>query len=362
MINKNDIYNTCAKLKTLNKDENEMSTMFVSVFDTLCNYYDDNIRKVNFLMDTICSNKNVSYKLLDNQEIKLCFNSNSKESSSGIEDKTYVYSLQEEYNQLIQKNHQVLKDLAGINKFVLGYYTEEFMSGIVPVIENEGCNILEAQEKERSRIACDLHDTVIQNLTNLAHKAELSIKLIDQDVIEAKLELQIMIHTIRSAINDIRRIVYNLRPMAMEDLGLCVAIQRFLEIFEKDHKIEIKLDLEERVEHIANSIVSITFFRIIQEACSNAVKHGQASKIFVCLSCTEDMIYLKVKDNGNGFKVEEKLCQGTEYRRNSNTGFGLSIMKERVYLLSGNINIESLPDEGTEIFVQVPVVEYKEEI
>jgi two-component system sensor histidine kinase DegS len=92
---------------------------------------------------------------------------------------------------------------------------------------DNGLSLLEAQEIERQRIARDLHDTTVQNLTSMVHKAELCIKLIDIDTVRAKLELNTMSNTIKTVINDMRGIIYNLKPMTLDDLGLTITVKRY---------------------------------------------------------------------------------------------------------------------------------------
>ena len=98
--------------------------------------------------------------------------------------------------------------------------------------------------------------------------------------------------------------------------------------------------------------------RIIQEACSNAIRHAKASIIRVTLSYEEEKIMVVIEDDGSGFEMD-KL---DEKSRKDNSGFGLSMMKERVYLLSGNINITSKINCGTKILVEVPIINKEENV
>jgi two-component system, NarL family, sensor histidine kinase DegS len=207
--------------------------------------------------------------------------------------------------------------------------------------------ILRSQELERKRIARDLHDTVIQNLTNLIHKAEFTLKIMDIDNIRAKLELVTISNSVKNIINEMRNIIYNLRPMAFDDIGIDVIIERELSDI-KAKGIIVKYDIIGESGKI-DQIVLITLLRIVQEACNNAVKHANATRIDVKIIYDENCIEIYIIDNGKGFKIPDSL--NIIYK--SKSGFGLSMMKERVYLLSGIIDFKS-NDEGTQIYVKVP--------
>lgn len=217
-----------------------------------------------------------------------------------------------------------------------------------------GIKVLETQENERKRIARDLHDSTAQNMTNIMHKTELCTRLVDIDPIRAKLELQTMVQTIKSTINDMRNIIYDLRPMSIDDLGLIPTIERYIKAYSKEVDIELKVNSETKN---VLPVINQTLFRIVQEAINNSIKHGKAKKITIELNYEEEFIFLTVCDNGIGFKQES----GIEVGSNILSGFGLSIMKERVLLLTGEINIESNDKNGTKIFVKVPLRIHKED-
>ena len=140
--------------------------------------------------------------------------------------------------------------------------------------------LLETQENERQRISRELHDSTVQNLTSLVHKTELCSKLIDMDKVRCKLELNIMSKTLRDIINDTRNMIYNLRPMSFDDIGLEVTIERALEKLESSETKKINFSVVGESYKI-NPVIGITLLRIIQEACSNAIRHADCSRI-VC--------------------------------------------------------------------------------
>ena len=100
-----------------------------------------------------------------------------------------------------------------------------------------------------------------------------------------------------------------------------------------------------------NPVVGITILRIIQEACNNAIKYAESNFISVKLIYEDNSIVISIEDDGNGFDIDNLDTSS----RSDNSGFGLSMMRERVYLLSGEIDIQSKADVGTKIKVRVPM-------
>lgn len=216
--------------------------------------------------------------------------------------------------------------------------------------EKYRASVLETQENERQRISRELHDSTVQNLTSMVHKTELCSKLVEMDPLRCKLELTTMSKTLREIINDTRQMIYNLRPMSFDDIGLDVTIERALDKLEYSETSTINFSVEGEPYQI-KPIIGITLLRIIQEACNNAIHHANPTLIQVILKYEEDDVSVVVTDDGTGFDVK---ANDTNFRED-NSGFGLSMMKERVYLLSGTIHIESEIGKGTSITVKVPI-------
>ncbi|MDF2544028.1 MAG: hypothetical protein K0S47_3746 [Herbinix sp.] len=213
-------------------------------------------------------------------------------------------------------------------------------------------NILQALESERHRISRDLHDSTVQNLAGLVHKIELCTKLLDMDLIRARLELSNVGSTIKSVINDIRSTIYNLKPMSLDDLGLVVTLERYVKLMMDPYEIQVRIHSNEENLKVL-PVINLTLFRVIQEACNNIVKHAKASLIDITISYNTNNITVTIQDNGVGFQVEEKLYEEDDDQL---YGLGLSIMKERVFLLSGTIDIQSKEGQGTNIIVTVPLI------
>lgn len=215
--------------------------------------------------------------------------------------------------------------------------------------EHMRLKILEALENERKRIAAELHDNSVQELTSIVHKTDLCSKLIQMDPIRCKLELMTMSSTIKGIIEEMRGMIYDLRPMSFDDIGFDVTVGRALEKMNWDHGTQVHLDCDSSVNEV-DQVILITLLRIIMEACHNIIKYAKASQVDVSIKKKKNHVILKVIDNGTGFDIEQVMTQ----KRDDNTGFGLKIMKERVALLSADITFQSAIGEGTSIVVTVP--------
>ena len=211
-------------------------------------------------------------------------------------------------------------------------------------------SMLDVQEKERQRIARDLHDTSLQNLTHLIHKVELSSLYIDQDPIKAKLELATVESGIRKIIEEIRNSIFDLRPMTVDDLGLKETIEKLLIVLNQDKRFNIKMDIDQIDREYSDSCLQILFisiYRIIQECVQNSIKHSKGNEIIVKLKDYDNVYRILVKDNGIGFNIAEASKMDKH--------FGLSVIKERVLFLGGKINIDA--SNGTSIEIEIPKTE-----
>lgn len=208
-------------------------------------------------------------------------------------------------------------------------------------------SVLEIQEKERQRIARDLHDSSLQNLTHLVHKAELCSLYIDKDPIEAKLELATIGKNLRKVIEDIRNCIYDLRPMTFDDLGVKETIEKMIFLLNQDKHFKIVTDIENIEFSISDSekeILLISIYRIIQECVQNAIKHSKGDEIVVSLKDKKNLYEIIIQDNGTGFDINDA------YKKDKH--FGLSVIKERVFLLNGRINMDT--KDGTLIKIEIP--------
>lgn len=208
-------------------------------------------------------------------------------------------------------------------------------------------SVLDVQEKERQRIARDLHDSSLQDLTHLVHQVELSSLYIDQDPLKAKLELASIETGLRKVIDDIRNRIYDLRPMTFDDLGLSETLLNFFSLLNQDGHFEILSDIddiEDQLTEEEKEISLIMIYRIIQECVQNAVEHSRGNRIEVSLKKRDTVILIKIQDNGTGFNLEEA--------EKKDRHFGLSVVKERVFLLGGKMKIDT--EKGTTVSIEIP--------
>ncbi len=209
-----------------------------------------------------------------------------------------------------------------------------------------GAQIIRSQEEERRRVARDIHDGPAQAIANIVFRAEVCERLIDSDVERAKLELRELREHIRATLGEIRKIIFDLRPMALDDLGLVPTIRGVLEAFRNQYGIFTEVSVTGR-ERRLESHVEIGLFRVAQEALNNVIKHAQASTVRVRIEFAPAGVTLVIEDDGKGFDT------GAE---DSPAGhFGLMGMRERLQLLQGKMAIKSTPGKGTRVMITAPL-------
>ena len=321
------------------------------IVDTKINKLNIEIKEIDAMIKQIAQDLDTAFEIFSPRQKKNDFA--KQEIDKLLVKKEELKSLEEE---LKEKSLELGDDIKEI-KEALGEpieedeYTENSNDQEENCEENRyGIKILEQQENERSRIARDLHDSVVQVLTSLVHKCEMCSKIIDVDSIRAKLELEIMSKNLRDSISEMRNIIYDLRPMSFDDLGLNVTLESFINDVKSRVNMDISLTIEGSISELSN-IVQLTIFRIVQECTNNSVKHSKGEKLDITLKYETDKIYLKAEDDGVGINLEND-----EKKQGTHTGFGLDIMKERVALLNGKIDVFNNEGKGTCIEVNIPIL------
>ncbi len=211
---------------------------------------------------------------------------------------------------------------------------------------NNNKMVLTIQEAERQRIARDLHDTSLQNLTHIVHQLELFELYKEKDPLKANIELLSIKKGLKSVIDEIRDIIFHLRPMTFDDLGLKETFEAYFQNLKNSTNINYVLDID-IIECVDQSLL-LNIYRIAVECIYNSVKHSQATEI--CFACKKekDNCYLLIEDNGIGFSKDD-----VETKKNH---FGLSVMYERVNMLNGNIDFNTEPGKGTSINIAIPLM------
>lgn len=215
-----------------------------------------------------------------------------------------------------------------------------------------GIRVIKAQEEERQRIARDIHDGPAQSLSNIVLKAEICEKLSTVDIDKTRVELKELKELVRCSLREIRKIIFDLRPMSLDDLGLIPTIQRYLANYRTDTSIEVALHYNNEIIE-TKGVIDVALFRIMQEALNNVKKYSKADKVCIMIENDGEIVTMKVKDNGIGFNVDEAL-KGVNLSDDMK-GFGLHSMRQRVELLNGSFEIVSMVNKGTEITVKIPI-------
>ena len=222
--------------------------------------------------------------------------------------------------------------------------------GEVQQIQNFGVSIIRAQEEERKRIAREIHDGPVQSMANILMRSEFCLKLLEQDPSKIRTELLDLISVVRNSLKDIRKIIFDLRPIVLDDLGLVPALKQYIEQYQQEYGIYVEFTISGR-ERQLDTILEVALFRIIQEALTNIKKHSKAKQVVIKAEFLTDKVNIVIRDNGCGFNAEQVLAE------KSQEGFGLIGMRERIQLLKGTWNIKSTPGQGTKISLSLPVPE-----
>lgn len=206
--------------------------------------------------------------------------------------------------------------------------------------------ILEAQEEERRRVAREIHDGPAQSMANVVMRAEFCLKLLEKDPAKLREELVALQDLVRTSLQDTRKIIFDLRPMALDDLGLAAALKKFVANYKEQYGLPVEYQYFGPQKRLPPA-VEVALFRIVQEALNNIYKHAQATSALVKLEVLPARVNLVVRDNGRGFDVA-KVFKDPERK-----GYGLLGIRERVQLLNGELEIISSPGKGTTLTVSI---------
>ena len=205
------------------------------------------------------------------------------------------------------------------------------------------------QEEERRRIARDLHDSLGQYITamNLGLKTAAEQATVQQTTVDQLAELAKLA---REMGKEAHRLATELRPRALDDIGLAAAVQQTLEAWTERTRIPVEFAAPGLGESTFSTQVSTTVYRVIQETLNNVAKHAGATRVSIVLERTNQQLILVVEDNGKGFAIDEELN-----RKREAGGLGLPGMQERAVLAGGVLEIESSPGQGTSVFLRIPL-------
>jgi signal transduction histidine kinase len=209
--------------------------------------------------------------------------------------------------------------------------------------------VLTAQEEERRRIARELHDETTQSLAGLLMRLEAAIARAGKADGKTKDMLTNMKTLTVRTIDNVHKIIFDLRPSILDDLGLLSAVRWYAQnrLSELSIKTRVEVTGEERK---IPSQIEAALFRIVQEAINNIAKHAEAQNVILSVEFMDSAIRIEVEDDGKGFDVEAVTLQSDKTQ-----GLGLLGLRERITILGGELRISSQPGSGTHLIIEVPL-------
>ncbi|MGE5674841.1 MAG: sensor histidine kinase [Mycobacterium leprae] len=253
---------------------------------------------------------------------------------------------------LTQDGASLVEEIANAIQFVTANF-REFGSRMDRAKETKalGLHVIRAQEEERRRLAREIHDGPTQLLNSVVLRIDVCQRYFESDLPRLKEELNQLKELVRLSLQDVRKIIFYLRPMTLDDLGVIPAIRAYLKDFQGKTGIETDYAVFGN-DRRYDQAYEIAIFRIVQEALANVYKHAYASRVWVKVETAGGKeIKVTVKDDGVGFDPSQ-VRPGV-----AGTKFGLAAMRERAELIGGTMEIQSAPGQGTKVSFSVPLPE-----
>ncbi|MEN6411399.1 MAG: ATP-binding protein [Veillonellales bacterium] len=206
--------------------------------------------------------------------------------------------------------------------------------------------LITIQEEERKRISRELHDETGQYLTSLLAYLKVLMSKLTNDT--QKTLLQGARDLVIDVLDGVRKTAVDLRPPALDDLGITAAMTKYIQKFGTEQNVNVKFAAPEARLNLSNE-TALTLYRILQESLTNVARHARATSVSITLDLQAAAVTLKVEDNGLGAGFKE-----LEIARAKNR-LGIYGMQERAELLGGKLEFHSAPDRGTVVFVTLPI-------
>jgi len=223
----------------------------------------------------------------------------------------------------------------------LGAVFNEMLERLEQERHESGWDAVRAQEAERKRVAQELHDEVGQALTAVMLQIGRLVKKAPRDLGD---ELNEALETTRASLEDVRRIAKQLRPEALDDLGLMPALNALVGTFSERAGLQIHSRLPESMPPISDD-AELVVFRVAQESLTNAARHAETSRVDLSLERNGRRLVLRVRDYGRGI-------DGTR------PGSGIRGMRERALLIGADLSIATVPGGGTEVSLALPLMDF----
>lgn len=206
--------------------------------------------------------------------------------------------------------------------------------------------MVQAQEAERQRLSRQMHDGPAQALSNFILQTEIAMRLFDLDQQKAREELENLKVAATGTFRRVRDFIFELRPMMLDDLGLVPTLKRYVDAWKDQAGIDARILVTGKDRRL-EAYEEVMIFRAIQELLHNASKHSSASSAKVQIDMGETTVKVVVDDDGKGFD-DEHLPE--------KTGMGLKLIRDRVEMLGGTMEIDSVIGQGTRVVFQVPAL------
>ncbi len=211
--------------------------------------------------------------------------------------------------------------------------------------------VINTQEEVRKRLSQQMHDGPAQALSNFILQTDIAAQLFDMDQSKAKDELYNLKSAAKSTFSKVRNFITELRPMMLDDLGLFPTLRKYVDEFKEQSGQEINISIKGQERRLA-PYLEVMIFRAVQELVGNAVRFNADQplrlQIDIQVVIEDNFIKVIVSDNGKGFEMEEI---------DQSDGIGIKLIKERVEMSGGTIEVDSKVGKGTRIEIQVPCLE-----
>jgi len=193
-----------------------------------------------------------------------------------------------------------------------------------------------------------MHDGPAQSLTNLILQAEICERLFDSDPQQARAELARLKEAVNSTFQKTYNFIFDLRPMMLDDLGLVPTLKRYVNGFQEKNNLQTDLSVMGKERRLP-SHTEVTVFRVVQALMDNARQHAHPTRVQVMLDVEGATVTASVEDDGTGFDVAEVMAAASQQR-----GLGIAAMKERVEMLGGALDFDSVSGRGTKVTLRLP--------
>ncbi len=205
--------------------------------------------------------------------------------------------------------------------------------------------VINAQEAERQRLSRQMHDGPAQAMSNFILQTEIAMRLFDVDAAQAKEELGNLKVAAMGTFQKVRNFIFELRPMMLDDLGLAPTLRKYVDTFKEQTGLDVSLTVS-GTEHRFEPYLEVMVFRAVQELLGNAARHSQATSVKVLLEAANEVVRVRVDDNGKGFDADAVL---------KGSGLGLKLIRDRAEMLGGTFEADSAMGKGTRVSFSIPI-------